>query len=261
MRTWRIDHTSIIAVINGTPWSTCLQACDRSPLTQHTDGQQRQRGGKRNPLRNQCCCPDVASIWSLKTSLWEGGVCVYVCVRVCAETTQRAGVSTWNKAGRFLSLSVSCVSAAAAAGVRCRPLHAACCSCMAFNADYCEMTTFVQRLVHWSQITDVAPADDEGHEGAAGVGEQIVVVEEGRSDVNCLLADWMFLSSGRVPVFSWAVSLILTAFAYQICRLRLVIGGGGEKEDRILSSSWTACFHWCCSAWSPDKMGSHLPHT
>lgn len=67
------------------------------------------------------------------------------------------------------------------------------------------------------------------------MGEQIVVVGEGRSDVNCLLADWMFLSSGRVPVFSWAVSVRLTAIAYQICRLRLVIGGwegGGGGRGR-----------------------------
>ncbi len=81
MRTWQIDSVSVIATVNWTSWSACLQACDRSPLTQRTDGQQRQ-GGKKT-LRNQCCCPDVACIWSLKKSLCEGGVCVYMCVCVC----------------------------------------------------------------------------------------------------------------------------------------------------------------------------------
>ena len=127
MRTWRIDHTSIIAVINGTPWSTCLQACDRSPLTQHTDGQQRQRGGKRNPLRNQCCCPDVASIWSLKTSLWEGGVCVCMCVCVCVRRLPRGlGFRHGTRQGVFSpSLSPACLLLLllVCAAVRCM-LHA-----------------------------------------------------------------------------------------------------------------------------------------
>lgn len=61
---------------------------------------------------------------------------------------------------------------------------------------------------------------------AAGVGEQILLVCKGRSDVNRLLVEWsvwMFLSSDRHTVCSWAVSVRVIAIAYQnsSCRLRV----------------------------------------
>lgn len=79
---------------------------------QHTDGQQRQE--KKRPEIS------VVVQMCLLCGFWRKAYVKVECVLV-VETTQRAGVSTWNKAGRFLSLSL-CLLHVCAAGVRCRPL-------------------------------------------------------------------------------------------------------------------------------------------
>lgn len=117
--------------VSSSVWSLAFNAAHRWPTKT-----------EKKTLRNQCCCPDVACIWSLKESLCEGGVCVS-----CVDYPEGWGFDM--EQGRAFSLPLCLLRVCAAAGVHCRPFMLQMCVC-AFMA-------LTQIAIKWSICTKACP--------------------------------------------------------------------------------------------------------